>query len=70
VIVAAKDKAAVDRAWLDLAGLKALKQGADGIYVGGHVTPIAEGVMELNSQADTKKRRNVRAASTAQKLAR
>ena len=134
VIVAAKDKAAVDRAWLDLVGLKALKggesepfcvflftptpegaysrmfapeygivedpatgsstgplaaymirhklvsgkagtrfvseqgtkmgrrsflhveiqgeQGADGIYVGGHVTPIAEGVMKLDSQAD------------------
>jgi len=134
VIVAAKDKAAVDRAWLDLAGQKTLKggesepfcvflftptpegaysrmfapeygiaedpatgsstgplaaymikhklapgkagtrfvseqgtkmgrqsflhveiqgeQGADGIYVGGHVTPVAEGVMTLDSHAD------------------
>ncbi len=136
LFVAAEDKAAVDRAWLDLAGLKALKgaesdsfcvvlftplgdgaysrmfapehgviedaatgsstgplaaymirhklvsgqkgtrlvseqgtkmgrrsflhveiqgeQGADGILVGGHVTPIAEGVMKLDSHADGK----------------
>jgi trans-2,3-dihydro-3-hydroxyanthranilate isomerase len=133
VIIAAKDKAAVDRAWLDLAGQKTLKggesepccvflftptpegaysrmfapeygisedpatgsstgplaaymirhklvsgqagtrfvseqgtkmgrrsflhvevqgeQGADGIYVGGHVTPVAEGVMTLDARA-------------------
>jgi trans-2,3-dihydro-3-hydroxyanthranilate isomerase len=152
VIVAAKDKAAVDRAWLDLVGLKALKggetepfcvflftptpegaysrmfapengvvedpatgsstgplaaymikhklvsgkagtlfvseqgtkmgrrsflhveiqgeQGADGIYVGGFVTPIAEGVMKLDSHADAKRKQNVRAANTGQKPAR
>src|SRR5271163_326587 len=133
VIIAAKDKAAVDRAWLDLAGLKTLKggesepccvflftpthegaysrmfapeygisedaatgsstgplaaymirhqlvsgkagtrfvseqgtkmgrrgflhveiqgeQGAGGIYVGGHITPVAEGVMTLDVRA-------------------
>ena len=34
------------------------EQGADGIYVGGHVTPIAEGVMKLDSHADEKKKRN------------
>jgi predicted PhzF superfamily epimerase YddE/YHI9 len=123
VIVAAKDKAAVDRAWLHLAGLKTLKggenapfcvflftptpegaysrmfaltlgssktrrravqpgrrsflhveiqgeQGADGIYVGGHVTPVSEGVMTLDSQADSKEERNARAASMAPKAAR
>jgi len=151
VIVAAKDKAAVDRAWLDLAGLKALKggesepccvflftptpegaysrmfapeygiaedpatgsstgplaaymirhklvsgqagtrlvseqgtkmgrrsflhieiqgeQGAHGILVGGYVTSVAEGVVKL-AHADTKKKRNVRAASAAAKAAR
>jgi trans-2,3-dihydro-3-hydroxyanthranilate isomerase len=41
------------------------EQGADGIYVGGHVTPIAEGVMKLDSHADAKEKRNVRAASTS-----
>jgi trans-2,3-dihydro-3-hydroxyanthranilate isomerase len=41
------------------------EQGADGIFVGGHVTPVAEGVMKLNSQADAKKERSARAASAA-----
>jgi len=141
VIVAAKDKAAVDRAWLDLAGLKTLKgeesepfcvflftptpegaysrmfapeygiaedpatgsstgplaaymirhklvsgqagtrfvseqgtkmgrrsflhvevqgkQAADGIYVGGHVTPITEAVMTLGSSRDRVKPRTM-----------
>jgi hypothetical protein len=39
----------------------------DGIYVGGHVTPVAEGVMKLDLHADAKKERNVRAASAAAK---
>jgi trans-2,3-dihydro-3-hydroxyanthranilate isomerase len=147
LIVGAKDKAAVDRAWLDLAGFKALQggesepfcvflftptpegaysrmfapeygiaedpatgsstgplaaymirhklmsgkagtrfvseqgtkmgrrsflhveiqgeQGAHGILVGGHVTSVAEGVVKLNSHADVKKKRKVRAASAA-----
>ena len=30
------------------------ERGADGIYVGGHVTPIAEGVMTLDSHTDAK----------------
>jgi hypothetical protein len=41
------------------------ERSADGIYVGGHVTPIAEGVMKLDSHADAKKKRNVRVASAA-----
>jgi trans-2,3-dihydro-3-hydroxyanthranilate isomerase len=41
------------------------EQGADGIFVGGHVTPVAEGVMKLNSHADAKKERSARAASAA-----
>ncbi len=36
------------------------EQGADGIYVGGHVTPMAEGVMTLDSRADANKTRNAR----------
>jgi trans-2,3-dihydro-3-hydroxyanthranilate isomerase len=43
------------------------EQGADGIYVGGHVTPIAEGVMTLDSHADANKKRNVGAARAAAK---
>jgi trans-2,3-dihydro-3-hydroxyanthranilate isomerase len=43
------------------------ERGADGIYVGGHVTPIAEGVMKLNSHPYAKKKRNVWAASAAAK---
>jgi trans-2,3-dihydro-3-hydroxyanthranilate isomerase len=151
VIVAAQDKAAVDRAWLDLVGLKALKggetepfcvflfsptpegaysrmfapeygivedpatgsstgplaaymirhklvwgkagtrlvseqgtkmgrrsflhveiqgeRGADGILVGGHVAPVAEGVMKLDLHADAKEKRNVRAAAFGQEFA-
>src|ERR1700735_2728833 len=43
VIVAAKDKAAVDRAWLDLAGLKALKGGESDPFCVFLFTPTPEG---------------------------
>ena len=43
VIVAAKDKAAVDRAWLDLAGLKTLKGGESEPFCVFLFTPTPEG---------------------------
>jgi trans-2,3-dihydro-3-hydroxyanthranilate isomerase len=43
VIVAAKDKAAVDRAWLDLAGLKSLKGAESEPFCVFLFTPTAEG---------------------------
>jgi len=43
VIVAAKDKAVVDRAWLDLAGLKALKGAEDESICVFVFTPTPEG---------------------------
>jgi len=43
VIVAAKDKAAVDRAWLDLVGLKALKGGETEPFCVFLFTPTPEG---------------------------
>ncbi len=42
------------------------EQGADGILVGGHVTPIAEGVMKLDLHADQRKK-EMRAASAPAK---
>jgi trans-2,3-dihydro-3-hydroxyanthranilate isomerase len=43
VVVAAKDKAAVDRAWLDLAGLKTLKETASESFCVYLFTPTSEG---------------------------
>jgi trans-2,3-dihydro-3-hydroxyanthranilate isomerase len=43
VIVAARDKAAVDRAWLDMAGLKALKNSEDASFCVFLFTPTPDG---------------------------